>query len=471
MAIDAIALADFGSTFTKLTLAEAGSGRRLASAAAATTLSGDIMAGYAAARRKALARAGGRCRIVDSLAASSAGGGLRVVAVGLAGDYTAAAARQAALNAGARVELVLAGRLDAAGMGRLARAAPDIVLFSGGTDGGQERQVLANARVLAASGLDVHVVVACNRAVVGAVAARLAAGGLRAHRVANVLPEIDRLDIEPARAAIRALFIRHVIAGKGLSADGAFARRVAMPTPEAVLLAVELLSKGPGGAGGLGDLVAVDVGGATTDIHSHVAPSPPPVGIARKGLPPLALARTVQGDLGMRWGAPGALEADGGWLADRTGLTRAVLAALCRRRRERADFVAGDGDEAAFDRLLATSCLTHALRRHCGRLKTVFVPGQGARFVQHGLDLGAVPLAVGTGGMLVRDREGRRTLARALARGEGGALMPASPALAIDRHYVLAAAGLLASRDSQAAFRLMTSELEMAPAGPRLPAR
>lgn len=464
MSVEAIALADFGSTFTKLTLVEAGSGRRLASAAAPTAAGGDVMEGYAAARRAALARAGGRCRIADSLAASSAGGGLRVAAVGLAGDYTAAAARQAALNAGARVELVLAGRLDEAGLARLAAAGPDIVLFSGGTDGGQERQVLANARALAASGLAAHVVVACNREVAGEAAARLAAGGLRPHRVANLLPQIDRLDIEPARAAIRALFIRHVIAGRGLSAGPAFGRLVAMATPEAVLLAVELLSRGPGGEGGLGDLLAVDVGGATTDVHSCVAPSPLPAGVLRKGLPPLALARTVQGDLGMRWGAPGALEADGGWLAARTGLPPASLAALCRRRRRRPDFVAGGGGELAFDRLLATSCLAHALRRHCGRLRTVFVPGQGARFIHSGLDLAAVPLAVGTGGMLARDAGGRRALARALERGERGALMPRSPALAIDRHYVLAAAGLLAGRDPQAAFRLLTSQLEMPPA-------
>ena len=382
-----------------------------------------------------------------------------MAAVGLVGDYTAAAARQAALNAGARVELVLAGRLRDADLAVLRAARPDIVLFSGGTDGGQARQVLANADALARSAAGVRVVVACNRVVADDAARRLEDGGATVRVVANVLPDIDRLDVEPARAAIRALFIEQVIVGKGLSRTAEFGRTVAMPTPEAVLVATDLLSRGPGGRGGLGDLAVVDVGGATTDAHSSVALRPLPVGVTAKGLPPLPLARTVQGDLGMRWSAPSVVDADRAWLRGETGLADRELDRRCRARRETPAFLAATDEERTFDRSLAVSCLAHALRRHCGRLSTVYVPNQGARFVQEGLDLGRLPLLIGTGGMLVRDERGAETASRALGRREKGALTPADPAIALDRSYVLAAAGLLAGRDPDAAFRLMATEL------------
>lgn len=460
MTLELVALADFGSTFTKLTLVEAGSGRRVAAGAAPTTVESDVMEGYGRALEQALAAVSGPAKVVDKLAASSAGGGLRVAAVGLVGDYTAAAARQAALNAGAKVELVLTGRLDAAQSARLTEARPDIVLFSGGTDGGQHHQILENARALASAPFAAHVIVACNREIAGEVAALLETAGHTSHVVANVLPEIDRLDIEPARAAIRDLFIEHVIMGKGLSSTREFGQAVVMPTPEAVLVATRLLARGPNDNDGIGDLLVVDIGGATTDVHSSVTLDRLPVGITPKGLPPLPLARSVQGDLGMRWSALGVLEADRTWLLERHGDPEGLEAA-CRARHARPDFLASEPGGAALDRLLAVSCLSHAVLRHCGTLATVYVPGQGSRFVQEGLDLREMPRVIGTGGMLARDAEGGATLATALERRTKGSLVPASPAVAIDRSYVLAAAGLLAGRDPAAAYNLMIGELDL----------
>ena len=460
MNLELVALADFGSTFTKLTLVEAGSGRRVASAASPTTVESDVMEGYGRALESALAAVGEPATVIDKLAASSAGGGLRVAAVGLVGDYTAAAARQAALNAGAKVELVLTGRLDARMCDQLTAAQPDIVLFSGGTDGGQQRQILENAEALARVPFTAHVIVACNNEIAERVAALLGDAGHQSHIVANVLPDIDRLDIEPARAAIRDLFIEHVIMGKGLSDTAEFGRTVVMPTPEAVLVATRLLALGPSGDDGIGDLLVVDIGGATTDVHSSVTLERLPVGITPKGLPPLPLARSVQGDLGMRWSALGVLDADRDWLT-RQHSDVGGMEAACRARHARPDFLAEDETEAGLDRLLAVSCLTHAVERHCGTLATVYVPGQGSRFVQEGLDLREMPRVIGTGGMLARDAKGDTTLDTALGRRTKGSLVPAAPAVAIDRSYVLAAAGLLASRDPHAAYKLMISELEL----------
>ena len=213
------------------------------------------------------------------------------------------------------------------------------MLFSGGTDGGQRAQVLENAEAVSAARIESRIVVACNRDVAAAVADMLAPTK-RVRTVANVLPAIGRLDIEPARAAIHDEFIRHVIRGKGLSHAQEFHEAVIMPTPEAVLRATRLLATGGDGARAA-DVVVVDLGGATTDVHAAIAPKPAPVGIRTAGLPALPLRRTVEGDLGMRWSAPGVLDTDGDWLEAEgraAGKTPEQLGHACARRQRQPDY-------------------------------------------------------------------------------------------------------------------------------------
>ena len=117
------------------------------------------------------------------------------------------------------------------------------------------------------------------------------------------------LDPSPARAAIREVFITHVIGGKGLSRGPAFGRLVRAATPDAVLAGVELLADGAEGVPGVGDVVVVDVGGATTDVYSVVTPDPEEASLHREVVEVLWRERTVEGDLGMRWNAPGVVAA------------------------------------------------------------------------------------------------------------------------------------------------------------------
>ena len=458
-AVNAIALVDFGSTFTKLTITEAETGRLLGAAQAPTTAGTDVMEGYRTALDRALGQAPARLTIVRRLAASSAGGGLRVAAIGLVPEYTAQAARQAALNAGARVVLQLSGRLDERAVAALEAVQPEIVLFSGGTDGGQRKQVLENAEALSRARIESRIVVACNRNVADAAAAMVVPRG-RVRIVANVLPAIGRLDIEPARTAIHDEFIRHVIRGKDLSRAEEFHRAVIMPTPEAVLRAARLIAAGAGGTAPA-DVVVIDLGGATTDVHAAIAPKPMPVGVRLVGLPALPLRRTVEGDLGMRWSAPGVLDADAEWLEAEwraAGKTSDALRGACARRRREPDYLPDDPDEARIDRALATACVTHALQRHCGTLKTVFIPGQGADFEQQGADLRDVPLLIGTGGVLGRQAAGEAMLQGALERQSQSALTPRAPALALDRRHVLAAAGLLSTVNDSGARALLADQ-------------
>ena len=453
-----VALADFGSTYTKLALVDPDQRRVVGRAQAPTTIAGDVMDGYAAALAAAREEAGDAPAPQRELAVSSAGGGLRVAAVGLVAELTAAAARQVALNAGARVDTVLSGRLGAGESAELRAAAPEILLFAGGTDGGRRELVLENAWRLARAEIEARVVVACNREVADEVAAIFATAGNGVEVAPNVMPQLGRLQIEGARTAISRAFLEHVIGGKGMSDDGRFLAMVRMPTPEAVLAATRLLADGASGRAGE-DVVVVDVGGATTDIHSTRGERLTP-GIEQPLLPPPLTLRTVEGDLGLRAGAAGVVDADRAWLAQQSGEAGgAALEEAARVRGQHPEWIPDAAAEAELDGLLAVGCATHALARHCGTM-LLTTGGKGPpTLIADGPDLREAKRVIGTGGVFAHRADGAAILSRALGRRAPRSLIPLDPVVSIDAGYVLAAAGLLAAEDPDLAFAVLESEL------------
>jgi uncharacterized protein (TIGR01319 family) len=457
--VGVIALADLGSTYTKVSLVEPGEGRLVARAEAPTTVGSDLMEGYGVALKRAIGTAGERVTIDERLAASSAGGGLRVAAVGLVPELTAAAARQAALNAGARAGCVLSGRLDEEKLEELGAARPEIVLFAGGTDGGQVELVLENARLLAAAGIDAVTVVACNRDVAAEVAAELGKGGAPVEVAANVMPTLGEIEVESARKAILRLFLEHVIGGKGLSASPEFGRMVRMPTPEAVFEATRLLAEGSSTDQGVGEVIVIDVGGATTDVHSHRSLEAVSPGIEDELLPPPATLRTVEGDLGMRAGAEGIAAADGVWISSRSELGASEIRHGVSMREQNAGWIPATQGEAELDGLLGVACATQALWRHCGTMLLTRSPGGPPTLRREGADLREVGLVIGTGGVFIHRDDGEQLLGQALERRTPRSLSPRQPRPRIDSDYLLAAAGLLASHDREAAWRLLKRNL------------
>ncbi|MDT0186518.1 glutamate mutase L [Microbacterium sp. ARD31] len=453
----AVVCVDFGSTFTKAALVDLGSGALLATASHPTTLPdasghGDVLDGYDACL-DALAEQDPRAVDADVLACSSAGGGLRIAVVGNEELVTAEAGRRVALSSGGKVVLVLSGGLDADRLAELRRAEPDVVLLVGGTDGGNSEVLEGDAAVLADAPWDGPVVVAGNVESQDAVRSLLAHSGTP-HVVAdNVVPKIGVLAPDSARRAIREIFLSHVIGGKHLSsrtdAQGrTFTAMVRGATPDVVLTGVELLARGlddehPGAR----DVVVVDVGGATTDVHSVVELDPEDSGLAREVVATTPVTRTVEGDLGMRWSAVSTVEAAG----------REDLADAAAARRADPGWVPRDAAEQDVDHEIAAAAVRIALERHAGRSKVVVSP-EGRVVERSGKDLREVDLLVGSGGVL---RHGgpdavRRVLVPSTGDAfEGGWQLPRDPVVVVDHDYVLAAAGLLAEAHPLAAHRLV----------------
>ncbi|GAA4677333.1 methylaspartate mutase accessory protein GlmL [Nocardioides nanhaiensis] len=455
---------DVGSTFTKallVGLCGAEEGQVLATAEHRTTVEGDVMDGVDACLAQ-LAAADPRARDAEVLACSSAGGGLRIAVLGNEEFVTAEAGRRVALSSGGTVVAVVAaaGRsatdLERHLRDAVAEARPDVVLLTGGTDGGNAEVLLTATAALVAAGWRGPVVAAGNVDAAEQVGDLLAAGGVPHVLAPNVVPRIGVLAPEGARAAVREVFLAHVIGGKHLSARPDFAALVRGATPDVVLTGVELL------AGRAGDVVVVDVGGATTDVHSVVEIDPEDATLARDVVAPTRVTRTVEGDLGMRWSAVSTLEAAG--LDDDP-----VLLDAARQRRERPGLLPGDETDPeaahAVEERLARAAVGLALRRHAGRSRVVVSP-EGRVVERTGRDLREVALLVGSGGVLRHGRPGvrERVLRGALADDGGGWQLPEGGQVAVDDRYVLAAVGLLAGRHPGAATRLADSLLAQAPA-------
>ncbi len=452
-----IACVDFGSTFTKAALVDVASGELVAAASHRTTLDSDVLDGWEACLSRLVAVVPSAAQ-AQVLACSSAGGGLRIAVVGNEELVTAEAGRRVALSSGGHVVHVASG-LDAVALTDLRRSEPDVVLLVGGTDGGNSEVLVGCAEALAHGGWQAPVVVAGNVDAADTVGALFDRAGTPYVLADNVVPQIGVLAPESARAAIREMFLRHVIGGKQLSRRADFTSMVKGATPDVVLTAVELLAHGiDEQRPGAGDVVVVDVGGATTDVHSVVEIDPEDAGLARQVVAPVPVTRTVEGDLGMRWSAVTTVAqgiAAGVVTVDESGLHEAAEV-----RRADPSYLPVGAEEVRHDEAIASAAVAVALSRHAGRQQVVFGP-DGRVVERTGKDLRKVEIVVGSGGVLRNNSDdvAERILGSVSGASASGWQLPRDPRFVLDRDYVLAPAGLLAQEHPRAAYRLLQSLL------------
>ena len=393
---------DCGSTTTKAVLVARREGRwRLAGRAESPTTVeapvADVMVGVWSALRQlqtqtghpllqdgpALLAATGPARGVGTLlATSSAGGGLQMVVIGLVRAMTAASAERAALGAGAIVGDVLAwddAEDQTRRLERLRRRRPDMVLLAGGTDGGAREQVVALAEQLAAAELrprwddgKLPVVYAGNRDCAEAVVQALAPVA-EVLVTENLRPDLETENLRPVRQGLHEVFLRHVMArAPGYPRLQELCAAPVLPTPAAFGLALEALA-----ATHRGDVVAVDLGGATCDVFS-----------VREG----EVFRSVSANLGLSFSL-GAVCDRSGWDSVARWLPQAVTEDDLRDRVRNKMLRPTTLPQTPEDLLLEQAAAREALRLALADHARALLPLRGARRDPTGVEALATPAA------------------------------------------------------------------------------
>lgn len=415
-----------------------------------SVLEGDVRMGLEGAVEDLKNRLGlDKIEYGEMLATSSAAGGLRMCVHGLVYDMTVKAAQAAALGAGAIVTMATAGKMSEYDIEDLVASRPNLILLAGGTDYGERETALYNAARIAETRLKAPVIYAGNVQNQRAVMDIFKKAGVSCTVTENVYPKLDKLNIEPARKIIHKVFEEHIIKAPGMEHIRDMVTGSIMPTPGAVMEAVQLIYNE------IGDVVAVDIGGATTDVHSVTGGSEE-IGILMTSPEPFA-KRTVEGDLGLYVNAKNLIERIGeSALQNELGIDmEAVMANYLPIPKT-------EGQFKLTERLCREAGLV-ALERHAGALRYIYTPS-GRKTVAEGKDLTAVKTIIGTGGALTRLPH-RQQLLRALADCNATGMMlypkPSKIRLLFDDDYIMASLGVMSKHYPEAALKLMKRSLNI----------
>lgn len=455
--MDAILLIDFGSTYTKLTAVDIEGEEIIGTSKDLTTVNTDIMTGF----NKAYEKLGKEVpmediNFTDKLACSSAAGGLKMIAIGLVPELTAEAAKRAALGAGARILGVYSYELTKGEMAEIKNRKPDIILLAGGTDGGNKDCIIHNAELIAEHIKDIPVVVAGNKNARDEIEDIFKANNVYYRATDNVMPRLNVLNVEPAREVIREIFMQKIVEAKGMKNAENYISGILMPTPAAVLKAARILADGSDKEEGIGDLIVVDIGGATTDVHSISNGEPTKPGVTLRGLQEPYAKRTVEGDLGMRVSAVSL------WEAATTKRIKKFIPGTeydieerCRYLQSNVNILPQNAEEIEFDEALGMVATEMAMERHVGVIESVYTP-MGIIYSQVGKDLLNTRYLIGTGGILVHSENPKKILSAGLFNMESpNYLKPEKPDILVDKKYILSAMGLLAEKYPDKAVRIM----------------
>ncbi len=387
----------------------------------------------------------------EMLATSSAAGGLKMTVHGLVYDMTAKAAREAALGAGGIIHNITVGRLRRTDLAKIKEINPNLILIAGGVDFGERDTAIYNAEMIRSMGLKTPVVYAGN--IENQEEMKLIfdeESGQRLYLVDNVYPKIDTLNVEPCRKVIQDAFEDNITKAPGMEHVRDMVNGPIIPTPGAVMECTKLLYDC------LGEVMTIDVGGATTDVH---AVSEDSEAIARVLVAPEPKAkRTVEGDLGLYVNRYKVIESIG----------EEKLRKECDEKLHidlddtLSTYVAIPKKENEFklvERLCQEATLK-AVERHAGSIRYVYGPS-GRTTVAEGKDLTQIKYIVGTGGALTRLPH-RVEIMEMIAKDNetGMKLYPSDAAkILVDNYYIMASLGVLSKTHRQGAIKLLGQSL------------
>lgn len=385
----------------------------------------------------------------EMLATSSAAGGLKMTVHGLVYDMTARAAKEAALGAGAIIHFVTAGKLRRTDLAKIKEIKPNLILLAGGVDFGERDTAIYNAEMIRSMDLNTPVIYAGN--VENQEEIKLIfdeESGVKLYIVDNVYPKIDDLNVEPARRVIQNAFEEHIVHAPGMEHVREMVNGPIIPTPGAVMEATKLLYEC------IGDLIVLDVGGATTDLHSVTEDSDE---ISRILVSPEPKAkRTVEGDLGVYVNMKNIVEVIG-----KEKLAEELNGLDLDRIMETYKAIPKTAEEIRFVERLTKEAVLKAVERHAGKIRYVYGPS-GRSTLAEGKDLTQVKFIVGTGGALTRlpqRIEIMKTIAGSNTNGLN--LYPGQYAkILVDNDYIMASLGVLSKKYKETAIKLMEKSLD-----------
>lgn len=386
----------------------------------------------------------------EMLATSSAAGGLKMTVHGLVYDMTAKAAKEAALGAGGIIHYVTAGKLRRTDIAKIKEINPNLILIAGGVDYGERDTAIDNAEMIRSTGLKVPVIYAGNCE--NQEEMKLIfdeESGQKLYNVENVYPKIDDLNVEPCRKVIQDAFEEHITGAPGMEHVRDMVNGPIIPTPGAVMECTKLLYDC------LGDLIVLDVGGATTDLHSVATESDK---IARIMISPEPKAkRTVEGDLGVYVNRMKVIESIGAEQMEKDCEKMGI-----HLDETLASYKAIPKTEAEFKLVerLTKEAVLKAVERHAGIIRYIYGPS-GRSTVAEGKDLTTVKYIVGTGGALTRLPHRVEIMKEIAAHNQTGMMLfPTEHAeILVDNDYIMASLGVLSKKHRKAAIKLLEKSL------------
>ena len=386
----------------------------------------------------------------EMLATSSAAGGLKMTVHGLVYDMTAKAAKEAALGAGGIIHYVTAGKLRRTDLAKIKEVNPNLILIAGGVDYGERETAIDNAEKIRALGLKTPIIYAGN--IENQEEMKLIfdeESGQKLYNVENVYPKIDDLNVEPCRKVIQDAFEEHITNAPGMEHVRDMVNGPIIPTPGAVMECTKLLYDC------LGDLIVLDVGGATTDLHSVATESDK---IARIMVSPEPKAkRTVEGDLGVYVNRMKVIESIG---EEKLRKECEKMGIDLDKTLETYVAIPKTEDEFKLVERLTKEAVLKAVERHAGIIRYIYGPS-GRSTVAEGKDLTPVKYIVGTGGALTRLPHRVEIMQEIAKHNETGMMLfPTEHAqILVDNDYIMASLGVLSKRYREAAIRLLEKSL------------
>jgi len=393
---------------------------------------------------------------------SSAKGGLSIVAMGLVPDLTSQLANETVLSAGGKILKNFSYKLTSSDIKEMERLSPDIILFSGGTDGGNESYNLHNAKLLAQSNLSSSFIYCGNKNIADEINEILQKKEI--FITENIMPEIGKKNIESAHKKIRSIFLSKIVRGIGLDKIVDKIKINPIPTPLSVFnLCREISSLSTE----FKEFCLIDMGGATTDFYSACEQTTGLRPIILRGLQEPFIKRTVEGDLGMRISAKTIFSNNKDFITKKINNDKNFKVEEFENYIEmissKTEYLPANKRETFFDNLLASSAIKTSVLRHSGKLQEIFT-ADGKKFIQRGKDLSNINKLIVTGGFLSKIKSNKifDVLNKENLDSEGNPILaPKNPSFLVDVDYLIPLVANISQKHNKATVNFILKNLKI----------